>query len=126
MTLSRGRREEKRKDIGILISENCRQAAKRWELSLVQKRALKALTRAFRLSVVHGDVRFFDTNWYVTSGGLARIAGRSRCAGIEVNAVPELCDLSRDRWVFKATVYKTPVRRASSVMVTPILPTHLL
>jgi hypothetical protein len=100
-------RKKRRGDINTLVLENCRLAARLWVVSLAQRSALKALTREFRLSVALGDVRLLDGNWYVTCGGLARLADRSRCAGIEVCAVPELCDSSRDRWVFKATVYKT-------------------
>ncbi len=112
MNMGSGRSRKKgRPDISILILENCRLAARLWEVSSTQRSALKALTREFRLSVALGDVRLLDANWYVTCGGLARLAGRSHCTGIEVYAVPNLCDSSRDRWVFKAIVYKTPRSR---------------
>jgi len=44
----------------------------------------------------------------VTHTGLLRVARRSRCAGISVEAVPELSDAATGRWAFKATVYRSP------------------
>jgi hypothetical protein len=39
------------------------------------------------------------------------MASRRRCVGIEVQQVPESCDQSIGRWVFKATVYKSSSSR---------------
>jgi hypothetical protein len=37
-----------------------------------------------------------------------RVARRKRCIGISVQDVEKFCDPMASRWVFKATVYKTP------------------
>jgi hypothetical protein len=43
----------------------------------------------------------------VTHTGLLRLARRSHCTGISVEAVPELSDPAVGRWAFKATVYRS-------------------
>jgi len=58
--------------------------------------------------VALGDVQFIDGRWYVTNAGLLRLAARSRCNGIRVEQVRNFCDPVACRWVFKATVYKSP------------------
>ncbi|MFY9584305.1 MAG: hypothetical protein WAR21_07435 [Candidatus Acidiferrales bacterium] len=55
-----------------------------------------------------GDIHYIDQRWYVTHAGLLRLAERTRCSGIRVQQVREFCDPSIGRWVFKATVYKSP------------------
>jgi len=58
--------------------------------------------------VALGDVHYIDRRWYVTHAGLLRLAERTSCSGIRVRPVPEYCDSISCRWVFEATVYKTP------------------
>ncbi len=70
--------------------------------------ALKELTAEHKLSVRSGDLVVLEGRWYVTHTGLLHLARRSHCAGISVEAVPELSDASAGRWVFKATVYRSP------------------
>jgi hypothetical protein len=94
-----------------LILENIRFAKELWGLSAVQRATLKALTRKFRLSITLGDLRLLDASWYVTHSGLTRLAKRSHCAGIDVRSMREYCDPASSRWVFKATVYKSPGSR---------------
>ena len=72
------------------------------------RKALRELTTRFSLSVPLGELRLIDGSWYVTHAGLLRLALRRRCAGIRVQQVREFCDPTCGRWVFKATVYKTP------------------
>jgi len=67
---------------------------------------LRDMTLAFGFSLSLGDLTYFDGGWYITHAGLVRLASRRRCAGIEVQHVPESCDRTSGRWVFKATVYK--------------------
>jgi hypothetical protein len=55
-----------------------------------------------------GHLQRLDGRWYITHGGLLDIAQRRRCAGILVHQVRASCDPTLGRWVFKATVYKTP------------------
>src|SRR5437868_4680344 len=66
--------------------------------------ALKELTVDHRLCVRSGDLLLLEGRWYVTHTGLLRLARRSRCAGISVEAVPELSDPACCRWAFKAIV----------------------
>jgi len=83
-------------------------ARRRWgALPKSTQHALKELTIEHRLCVRSGDLLLLDGRWYVTHTGLLRLARRSRCAGISVEAVPELSDARAGRWAFKATVYKT-------------------
>jgi hypothetical protein len=49
-----------------------------------------------------------NSGWYVTAAGLLRLARENRCHGIHVCAVSKLCDVENGRWVFKATVFKSP------------------
>jgi hypothetical protein len=73
--------------------------------------ALAELTKKYRLSVALGHISYIDERWYVTHAGLMRLAERTRCSGIRVQPIREFCDASVSRWVFKATVYKSPRSR---------------
>src|SRR5437899_322406 len=91
-----------------LIRSNVDSARLRWgALPKIMVRALKGLSIEHRLSVQSGDLLALDGRWYVTHTGLLRLARRSRCAGISVEAVPELSDASGSRWAFRATVYRS-------------------
>ncbi len=68
---------------------------------------LKKLTTGYGLSVVLGDVQLIDGRWYVTHAGLLRIAQRRRCSGIRTTLQKDLSDSASNRWIFRATVYKT-------------------
>jgi hypothetical protein len=70
--------------------------------------ALKELSEKFCLSIAGGDLQQLDGRWYVTHAGLLHIAHNNRCAGIRVQPLREFCDPAICRWVFKATVYKSP------------------
>ena len=73
--------------------------------------ALSSLTHDYRFALALGDILLLDGKWYVTHTGLIRLATRRRCLGIRVEPVPQFCDPSSNRWVFKATVYKSPGSR---------------
>ena len=68
---------------------------------------LVKLTEAHSLSVSAGDLQLLDGRWYITHAGLLRIAQRRRCSGIRTALQKELTDPAANRWIFKATVYKT-------------------
>src|SRR5437588_912901 len=68
---------------------------------------LKALSRDFGLTLVGGELRLIDGNWYVTHAGLMHLAMRNRCCGIDVRPVVSFCDAATSRWAFKATVYRS-------------------
>jgi hypothetical protein len=69
---------------------------------------LGELTRALRLSLLRGEVLYIEGKWYVTHGGLLRIALRRRCLGIRTTLQERQSDPIAGRWVFKAIVYKSP------------------
>ena len=91
-----------------LIRKNVENARSRWgSLSKSAVQALKELSIEHRLSVASSDLLLLEGRWYVTHAGLLRLARRSRCAGISVEAVSELSNASAGRWAFKAIVYKS-------------------
>ena len=92
-----------------IFRRNARSARSLWgELPASAMDGLKYLTKMHNLSVGAGDLMLLEGRWYVTYAGLLRVAERKRCAGIRVHQVREFCDSGSSRWVFKATVYKSP------------------
>ncbi len=88
---------------------NLKLARSLWgELPLSARRHLRELTHKYRLSVAAGDLKFLDGRWYITHAGLLRIAERRRCEGIRTSVDRHLSDSGACRWVFKATVFKSP------------------
>ena len=69
--------------------------------------ALKSLTNEYHLSIAAGDLQLLEDRWYVTHAGLLRLARRSRCSGILTVMDRRASNPSINRWVFKATVFKT-------------------
>jgi hypothetical protein len=69
------------------------------------------LSETHSLEVAAGELQFLDNRWYVTHAGLLRISERRRCSGIRTVVEKTLSDPGSGRWVFKATVYKTPRSR---------------
>jgi hypothetical protein len=94
-----------------LTLQNTRSARRIWAASPGQVSLLKTLTREFQLSVALGELRLLEGRWYVTHGGLMRLARRNHCAGINVRPMREFCNTSTGRWVFRAVVYKTPASK---------------
>jgi hypothetical protein len=80
-------------------------------LSKIELRSLKSLTEKYNLSVAAGDLQFLECRWYVTHAGLLGIAQRNRCSGMRTAVDKGLSDPASCRWVFKATVYKSPRSR---------------
>src|SRR5712692_9757222 len=107
-------RNEGRQSLGdkaqlrLLAVQNIRLARRSWEISAEQVAVLRVLTEELQLSVAVGDLRLLDGKWYVTHAGLLRVARRNHCSGIRVQPLREFCDSAAGRWVFKATVYKSP------------------
>lgn len=97
------------KNMAREISTNTRLAGAVWgSLSRVARICLRELIKQYGLSVAGGDLQILDDRWYVTHTGLLRLAQRRHCAGISVRQVRDFCDAATNRWVFKATVYKSP------------------
>jgi hypothetical protein len=91
---------------------NARRARAMWgRLPSTAIESLKQLTNGFALSVGAGDLQLLDNRWYVTHSGLLRIAHRRRCSGIKTVLQDSLSDPLSNRWVFKATVYKSPISK---------------
>ena len=68
---------------------------------------LKQLTNNLAVSVAAGDLQFLENRWYVTHSGLLRIAQRRKCRGIETAIQDHLSDPQNNKWVIKATVFKS-------------------
>ncbi len=102
--------KNKVRNIASLVRHNLRLARLLWpsELEPSNLSALKRLTGEFRLSLALGEILLLQGRWYVTAGGLLRLAKDDHCHGIQAHAVSKLCDAKNGRWVFKATVYKSP------------------
>jgi hypothetical protein len=91
------------------VRSNSNFAQSLWgKMSLFSLGALGELTKRHHISVASGDVQYLDGRWYVTHAGLLSIARRRRCTGIRAVLQESVSDPSASRWVFKATVYKTP------------------
>ena len=88
---------------------NAHRARSIWgKLSSTTLEALRQLTEKFALSVTEGDLQLLENRWYVTHSGLLHIAQRRHCLGIRTVIEDRLCDPVANRWVFRATVYKSP------------------
>jgi hypothetical protein len=69
---------------------------------------LRDLTLNFGFSLATGELLHLNGGWYVTHSALLRLASRKHCAGIRVEQVDQSSDPLAGRWVFKATVFKSP------------------
>lgn len=100
----------KSQKIESLVRQNTRLAKSLWsgELGPSNLSALKKLTRESGLALAAGEILWLNGGWYVTSGGLLRIAKENHCHGIHAHAMSKLSDATNNRWIFKATVYKSP------------------
>jgi hypothetical protein len=105
------KRSSARLNIRTLTVQNIRAARRNWALSRNQAALLRTFTDELKISVAIGDLKLIDGGWYVTHSGLMRLARRNRCVAILVKPVREFCDPESCRWVFKATVYKSPRSR---------------
>jgi hypothetical protein len=96
----------------VTFRSNLKFARQMWgQPPKIALRNLRALTDQYSLSVAAGDLQFLDGRWYVTHAGLLRIAQRKHCCGIKSALVERLSDPLAGRWLFRATVYKSPRSR---------------
>ena len=94
---------------GITFRANANLARQLWgEPSRIALRTLRELTVRYSLSVAAGDLQFLEGRWYVTHSGLLQLASRKGCRGINTILQERLSDVATGRWVFKATVFKSP------------------
>ncbi len=90
------------------VARNLREARSIWgPLPLAVRKKLRELTKNYHLSISSGDVTLLGGQLYVTHGGLLRIGSRRQCSGIVTVLQKDISDPIANRWVFKATVYKT-------------------
>jgi hypothetical protein len=96
-----------------LKTENAEIAQSLWpgQLGGALLAGLDSLSTKYGLSIGLGDLLLLDGKWYVTHAGLLRTAQRRRCHGIRTSLQKDVSDPIASRWVFKATVYKTPSSR---------------
>src|SRR5277367_5625502 len=86
-----------------------RRARAMWgAIGAARLKELRRLVNEHQVSVLSGDVMFLGRNWYITHSGLLRMAKRNGCAGITTVLQKDFCNAESNRWVFKATVYKSP------------------
>jgi hypothetical protein len=91
-----------------LVCQNLRLVKKLYpDLAQGDLLRLRELTLAHRLSISQGDISCIDGRWYVTHGGLLRMALRARCLGIRTALQERQSDPIASRWVFRATVFKS-------------------
>ncbi len=96
----------------VLFKLNARRARAAWgALPKYALETLEKLSETHSLEVAAGELQFLDNRWYVTNAGLLQIARRNRCAGIRTAIERGLSDPATSRWVFRATVYKSPRSR---------------
>jgi len=95
--------------IESLVRQNTKLAKLLWsgELKSSSLSALRNLTHESGFALAAGEILWLEGGWYVTSAGLLRLAKENRCHGIHAHAVSKLSDAVNNRWVFKATVYKS-------------------
>jgi len=74
---------------------------------MVARCTLKTLTHVHGLCLATGEVTLLGDSWYVTHAGLLHIAQQNRCQGIRTTLQQRASEPSVNRWVFKATVYKS-------------------
>jgi hypothetical protein len=93
-----------------LIYSNRYLAKELWGKEVVRRhlRALRDLTKSFGFCIARGEIQLLNGSWYVTHSGLLRLAYRNGCTGINVLPIREYCNPGANRWIFKATVYKSP------------------
>jgi hypothetical protein len=91
------------------VSINLKAARSMWgPLPRLIVKNLQELTKRHRLSVKAGDVSLLGSQFYITHSGLLRIGERRRCSGIVTFVQKDLSDPTSARWVFRATVFKSP------------------
>ena len=96
----------------VLFKSNARRARAAWgALPKYALETLKKLSERHSLEVAAGELQLLDNRWYVTNAGLLQIARRNRCAGIRTTIEKGLSDPTIGRWVFRATVYRSPGSR---------------
>jgi hypothetical protein len=105
-------KEQVLKRVGDTFRSNARCARDLWgELPKGTMFTLKKLSK-YGLSVCSGDLKLLNGQWYITHSGLLGIAQRRRCSAITTSMDRFASDTARNRWVFKARVFKVNSKKA--------------
>jgi hypothetical protein len=93
------RGKSKSRQIEALVRANTRLAKSLWsgEIDRQSLAALKELTRESRLRLAAREIIWLKGAWYVTTGGLLRVAKENRCYGIHAQAITNLSDAINNR-----------------------------
>jgi hypothetical protein len=78
------------------------------DLSKNALRSLRTVLQKTGLSLIDGDILYINSAWYVNHSGLLKLAERRHCSGMHTQPVLKSSDPLSSRWVFKATVFKSP------------------
>ena len=78
------------------------------QVTALQLQALREISNTLRLSISGGELQMLEGKWYVTHSGLLRMAEKRRCIGIQSELEQTVSKPSEGRWVFRATVLKSP------------------
>jgi len=78
------------------------------DLSRNALRSLTELLHKTELSLANGDILLLNGAWYVNHSGLLKLAEGRHCSGIHTQPILKSSDPLTSRWVFKATVFKSP------------------
>jgi hypothetical protein len=101
--------KKKPKGFQSIIRKNVRLAKTLWrdEFTPSGLQELGRLSRELGLSIGSGEILLLNGKWYVTHAGLLRISERHGCLGIRTSLQVRLSDPVANRWIFKATVFKS-------------------
>ena len=92
-----------------LVRHNVKLAQAMWPtLRLAGIKQLEYYSREFEFSISVGDLVLLERGWYVTHSGLVGLTRRKGCHSIRTRPVPAFCDIADSRWLFKATVRRSP------------------
>jgi hypothetical protein len=91
-----------------VASGQLRIARRRWSgLNRSRFEELRVLLKRYKFSIALGEITNLNNSWYVSHSGLIQLAFRRRCGGIETAVEESLSDPAGNRWVFKATAYRS-------------------
>jgi len=102
-------RSRSKRKISVLLRSNLKCARRAWgKLPASLSNSLVELTEMHALSIAAGHLQLLGKRWYITHSGLLHVGYRNHCSGIRAELQGRLSDPGTNRWVFRATVYKTP------------------
>jgi hypothetical protein len=78
----------------------------KWTPPMKRSKQQTNTIRKYKLTADGGHFIELEGHLYITHSGLLAVAAQEGCAGISVLPVLGLCDATKSRWVFKATVFR--------------------